>query len=152
IFKTYTIIIIKQYLIPKSKYKEYVSSVIFGAIVNLIINFLLISPLGALGAVIGTIIAELVVAAYQTIVVRKELEIVNYFKMNIVFILNGLFMLLIIRKIDVYLTMNFVSLSIEILLEAFIYLILSIGYLYILKDEIIMRYANKIKLSVKNLL
>lgn len=152
IFKAWASVIRTQYLIPTSRDKEYVSSVIFGAIVNLIINFLLISSLGALGAVIGTIIAEFVVAAYQTIVVRKELEIVNYFKMNIVFILNGLIMLLIIRKIDVYLTINFLSLAIEILLGAFIYLILSIGYLYILKDEIIMRYANKIKLSVKNLL
>ena len=46
-------------LIPSEKDKEYLSSVIGGAVVNLIANTLLISKIGAIGATIGTILAEI---------------------------------------------------------------------------------------------
>lgn len=53
------------YLIPFKLESIYIRSVAFGAAVNFALNLILITPLGASGAVIATLVAELVVCAYQ---------------------------------------------------------------------------------------
>lgn len=73
-------IIRTQYLIPAEKDKIYIVSVIIGALLNLLANFILIPFFGSLGACIGTIIAEISVMLYQTIKVRHELNIKSIIK------------------------------------------------------------------------
>lgn len=75
-----------QYLIPMEKDKIYVFSVLIGAILNLVVNFLLIPFVGAMGACIGTLVSEISVMAFQTAFVSKYVKIskiflpwVNYF-------------------------------------------------------------------------
>lgn len=70
-----------QYLIPTKKDKIYVASTIIGAIINFFCNIILIPIYGAYGACVGTIVAEFVVAIYQAICVRKELELIRYTKL-----------------------------------------------------------------------
>ncbi len=53
------------YLIPFKLEHIYLRSVALGAAANLVLNLLLITPLGASGAVIATLCAEIVVCAYQ---------------------------------------------------------------------------------------
>ena len=67
-----------QYLIPMRFDKIYVTSTLGGAVVNLILNLLLISKFGAYGACVGTIAAEYFVMIYQTIKVKSELDIKKY--------------------------------------------------------------------------
>ena len=62
-----------QILIPMGKEKYVLYSEIAGATVNLIINGILIPRLGAFGAAIGTVSAELVALMYQMWVLRKDL-------------------------------------------------------------------------------
>lgn len=69
-----------QYLIPRSDDGIYVGSTLGAAVVNLCLNIVLIPPLGAIGACVGTLGAELFIVAFQTIAVRKELEVGKYFK------------------------------------------------------------------------
>lgn len=71
-----------QILIPLGKEMVVTFSEIAGAVVNLIVNLLLIPGLGALGAAIGTIIAESVVLLVQSLFAKeivpflwKEIEI-----------------------------------------------------------------------------
>ena len=64
-----------NYLIPKGKDKIYVTSTILGAVINLILNMLLIPRLDYFGACIGTIAAEFAVMIYQLLSIRKELGI-----------------------------------------------------------------------------
>ena len=45
-----------QYLIPNHKEKIFIESVFCGAGVNFVVNWFFISRLGALGAVIGTLV------------------------------------------------------------------------------------------------
>ena len=61
-----------QMLVPMGKEKVVLHSTIAGAVVDLIINIALIPILGATGAALGTVIAELVVWIYQGIYMRKE--------------------------------------------------------------------------------
>ena len=64
-----------QYLIPMGKDKIYVWSVVLGALLNLIVNLMLIPVVGSYGACIGTIVAEIAVMLFQTICVWKEISL-----------------------------------------------------------------------------
>lgn len=63
-----------QYLIPLKMEKVFTNSVIIGAIVNLICNCILIPKYGAMGAVIGTLLAELVSCAWQFMYIEKTIR------------------------------------------------------------------------------
>lgn len=59
-------------LIPLNKQVIYTGSIMLGAVANLLINFILIPKWMAIGASIGTIIAEIIVGGIQqTVVIRK---------------------------------------------------------------------------------
>lgn len=75
IFISWANVIRTQYLIPNKKDKIYIVSVFLGAIVNVIINLILIPKLMSIGAAIGTICAEFSVCAYQTYKIKNELNI-----------------------------------------------------------------------------
>ena len=64
-----------QYLIPMGKDKIYVWSAVLGALLNLIVNLMLIPVVGSYGACIGTIVAEIAVMLFQTICVWKEISL-----------------------------------------------------------------------------
>ncbi len=62
-----------QVLVPLGLEKYVLYSEIAGAVIDLILNWLLIPKLGASGAAIGTLVAEIVVFIVQWIVLRKRL-------------------------------------------------------------------------------
>ena len=91
-FISFANVIRTQYLIPNERDKDYLISVISGAVVNLIINWLLIPVLGAYGAMIGTIVAEITVCLIQAFSVRKNLPLNEYIKSFVIFIGFGIIM------------------------------------------------------------
>lgn len=125
IFQAWASIIRMQYLLPNSHDKIYVVSVILGAFINLIINILLIPSFQAIGAVIGTIVAEFVVASLQTVYCFKYLPIIKYLKSTFYYIVIGFLMLLIILFIKQYMIYNFLSLIICIVVGGLFYVVLS---------------------------
>ena len=62
-----------QLLVPTGRETVVMYSTIVGAVVDLIVNLILIPPLKATGAAIGTLIAELAVLAVQYAVLRKDI-------------------------------------------------------------------------------
>lgn len=117
-----------QYLIPFHHDSVYVWSVILGAITNFALNLLLIKQFGAMGAVIGTIAAELVVAIIQTIKSKQELPISKMITRSIPFLIFGLVMIIIVRIISTFSINIYVRLTIEILIGTIVYLIPSLVY------------------------
>lgn len=73
----------KQYLLPTGRQKVYTASVVVGAIVNFVLNALLIPRYNAFGASIGTVVAETCVTLVQAIGVRKELPSGRYLMLSI---------------------------------------------------------------------
>ena len=71
-------VIRSQYVIPKGKDKIYIITVVTGAVINLIVNALLIPRIGAMGAVMGTICAESSIPIVQFIILHKD---INYSKL-----------------------------------------------------------------------
>ena len=62
-----------QWVLPQGRDEIFVKSVCTGAVVNLIVNTLLIPRMQAMGAVAGTLMAEGTVPLVQWIILRKEL-------------------------------------------------------------------------------
>lgn len=122
LFQGWANVIRTQYLIPAEKDAIYVQSAWLGAIVNLIINALLIPHFKALGAAIGTVCAECAVASYQTYRIRRELPILNYLKQCIYYVVPSIFMIIAIKMISNCLKVNSVILLIaEIVIGGIIY-------------------------------
>jgi Membrane protein involved in the export of O-antigen and teichoic acid len=134
-----------QYLVPRKKDKEYIISVFIGAIINVILNCMLIPQYGAIGAAIGTLIAEFLVAITQTIFLRKELPIFSYVKSWTPQLIIGFIMCLVVRFIGNIMGESIISLIIQIAVGGIIYIITTVVYLYITKSELL-SYIKSIKL------
>ena len=90
----------QSYLIPTKSEKIYVVSVICGAAVNLIVNLILIPRYEAIGAVLGTVVAEAVVTIIQIIWIQKETNICDFYKEGVVLVGAGAIMFICVRLVS----------------------------------------------------
>ena len=125
-----------QYLIPNHKEKIFIESVFCGAVVNFIVNWILIVRLGALGAVIGTMVAELVSCIWQYAKMNKYISCLGSIFKSMIYIVFGVVMFVAVRIVSRWFDGGIVGLFFEILTGAMIYLAMCIGYWKITKNEI----------------
>ena len=90
-----------QVVLPQGRDTVFVKSVCCGAAVNLAANALLIPGMKSMGAVIGTLLAEMTVPVVQYLILRKdrELDYPKYLKYTGVYAAIGLVMLLAVKGI-----------------------------------------------------
>lgn len=117
-----------QYLIPNKHDNIYIYSAIIGAVVNLVINGLLIPIYAATGAAIGTIAAEFCVLFYQLYSIRKELNLKEYAKYESVFALIGIIMVVVINILPES-DNDAVNLAAKIITGEFVYVVIAFFYL-----------------------
>jgi len=130
-FVSWANVIRTQYLIPLHNDKIYIVSVWLGASVNLILNAVLIPKCGALGAVVGTVLAEGTVAIYQTLRVAKELPIGIYIKNGLYYLLAGFVMFIIVRIVGSQGEGGLKTLVLEVIFGVVTYAVLCIPYIII---------------------
>ena len=99
IFLAVANVIRTQYLIPYKHDKFYIVSVIVGAMINLIVNCILIPKLGAKGAAIGTLIAETSVCLVQLILIRNMIEIKMALFKSLYYVFIGIIVYLILLRL-----------------------------------------------------
>ncbi len=145
LFITWASVIRSQYLIPFKKDKVYIYSTIIGASLNLVINIILIPRYQAIGACIGTVVAEFSVLFVQMIGVRKSHPIFKNFIFNIPILLIGTIMMVFVRFMSGYMSISAVSLIIQIISGGIIYIFLVSLYLIIKKDEFIKYLLDMLK-------
>lgn len=130
-----------QYLLPTKKQKKFTISVTVGAIINFLVNILLIGKYGAIGASIGTVIAETCVTIAQFIFIRKEFDIKDIFKSSIKYLISAIVMFVFCNIIQNLIDNDLYSIIIQVCVGGVIY----ITCLLILKDEFIYSILNGIK-------
>lgn len=136
IFIAWANVIRMQYLIPYKKDEIYVKSVIYGAIINVIMNIVLIPKYASMGAAFGLLISEATVCIYQSYRTRQELPEKQLLFKTIPFVLNGIIMYGIVVNIPIIHGL-FVTLVIKVIIGAIIYLILTgMYYLFYLKKNL----------------
>lgn len=121
-----------QYLIPIGNDKVYVASTMGGAIINLILNLLLIPRFGVYGACVGTIAAEWFVMIYQSVMTRHQLEMKRYFCLFVEYLVKSLFIIFVAYILTFYLSNVYLRFIIQVLI--IIILVIVIYHHYIIYD------------------
>ncbi len=96
IFISWSSVLGTMYLLPLNRMKVYTLSVGMGAIVSIVLNFVLIPALGVYGATISTVIAEITVVAYQYWEIRKEFPLFTLTSGIWKYFLSGLIMFIVV--------------------------------------------------------
>ncbi|WP_163182667.1 flippase [Neobacillus sedimentimangrovi] len=122
-------VIRSQYLIPSKKDKIFITSAILGAISNFSINLIFIPRFGAIGAAIGTVIAEFIVCFYQLFSVRKSFSYFKYFKYELFFLFSGVLMYLTIKYTPEF-SNDFITLFIQIMVGTVVYITITGWYIF----------------------
>lgn len=133
-----------QYLLPTKKQKEYTISVVVGAIVNLVLNYIFIPKLMSVGAAIGTVIAELSVTIIQLFYIRKEFKFKDIIKGIFKYFISGITMFIIILVINKFLLMQYTNVVIRMGIDVIVGGLLYFFILVILKDEFTLSLINKL--------
>ena len=127
-----------QYLIPLKLDDIYIKSAILGAIVNFIINAIMIPKFNSIGAAIGTVFAEIIVSMYQFYKVRNKVHLKKYIPELIYFIVSGYFMSFIIKLLPKQ-NNNVITLIMDIVIGGIVYIIFTIIYFFIKKTIVIFK-------------
>lgn len=132
-------VIRNQFLLPTGRDNEYMLAFLIGVGINTVSNSILIPHYGARGAILATLLAELVMSAVQMWLVRKELNCVRMIGTTIPYFLVGLIMLLGVRMIaGIVHGSLFLQMCVEITCGVVIFVVLSLAYERISKKQIIM--------------
>ena len=98
------------------------TSTMVGAILNLIINWMLIPKYQANGAAFGTIVAEFSVMLVQMVAVKNELPMRKYIMSYSPILIIGLIMAVLVDRIGIKLGVSVSTLAIQILAGGFFFL------------------------------
>lgn len=131
-----------QILYPLGKENIVIYSTLGGAIVNLILNLLLIPTYSAIGAGISTFAAELAVLAIQIIAGKKYIPVSMFNKTNSKYLIATIFMTLIILPIIYFVNNVWLQLILATTIGATVYGLILIHS----KDDIvlgILKYITK---------
>lgn len=139
-----------QYLIPNKRDSIYLTSTMVGAILNLIINWMLIPKYQANGAAFGTIVAEFSVMLVQMVAVKNELPMRKYIMSYSPILIIGLIMVVLVDRIGTKLGVSVSTLAIQILAGGFFFCIATIAYLRISNDEMWRLGVDSIKKRKKS--
>jgi O-antigen/teichoic acid export membrane protein len=135
-FTAFANVLRTQYLIPKHYDKVFIYSLIIGAIVNIVMNYLMIPHFGAMGAVIGTICAEITVCLIQVGAVRSKIPVAEYLFNALPYAGMGIMMAALVFYIGQNMSQNVITLICQIVVGTIIYLVFTCLYLSLSKDEL----------------
>lgn len=136
VFIAWANIIRTQYLIPMHRDSVYLFSTIFGAVINLLINIVLIPKYHANGAAIGTIAAEFTVMIVQMIAVAKILPVYKYVLSYVPIIVIGFIMNVIVSYLGMIMDTSVVTLLVQVSVGGLFFILAVLCFLKITKDEL----------------
>lgn len=124
-----------QCVIPLKKDKIFVQATIVGAFLNFVINCILIPDYGAIGAAVGTVVAEASVTLYQYIKIHYITKSLHIFKDNFEFLISSILMGMIIKLINFLPIKDWLVILIQIVIGALVYGYFNFIYFYKFKNE-----------------
>ncbi len=130
-----------QYLVATKKQKEYTITVIIGATLNLILNFILIPNLKSIGAAIASLIAETIVLISQYLFIRKEIRLRSIIASNYKFFFAGLIMFCLVGLLNYTNMSGIIYTVIQIVFGTVVYVLT----LILFKEENLMEIIEKLK-------
>lgn len=130
------------YLIHTGQQKPFTTSVIIGAFINVILNFILINIFGTIGAAISSVIAEVSILLFHFKYIKKAYKISDIFKVSTKPIISGIIMFAVVFPISLLLKPSIINTGILTIIGAVVYTLC----LYILKYELLL---NTLEIGLK---
>lgn len=130
-----------QFLLPTKQQNKYTLSVVIGAIINFILNLILIKNFASIGASIATVIAELAVTTTQFILIRKEVKALDVLRISYKYIIAAIIMFICSNSIGWLISNKLLSVFVQISISVIIYF----GVLFVLKDKMILEGLTILK-------
>ena len=134
-----------QYLIPTKRQNVFTKTVIYGAITNFALNYILIPKFQSYGAAIASVIAETVIAIVQLVIVRNELSLWKVIKSGWHYYIAGGIMAIVLLLVKVHLSTSIISTIILVCIGAGTYFLV----LLIMRDQFF--FDNVISIGKKML-
>ena len=131
-----------QLLVPLNKTKEFTISVTSGAIINFILNLVLIKRVGATGACISTIISEFTVTSVQFYLIKDFIKAKELIKPVLLFIPTATVMYIFVRIVGRSMGAGIVTNIIQGIVGVISYFIIIEGLYRILKKQSIITYMK----------
>ena len=134
-----------QYLLATKRQKEFTISVVCGAFVNAILNYLLIGKLKSLGACIGTVFAELTVTCVQLYYIKNNFNIIKILKSSLKYLISAVCIFIISMLVAYFIDYALLSICLQVIIGAIIYVLI----LVVTKDIVLMEITDKIMRRIK---
>lgn len=132
------------YIVPNDKQNNLSYFYILSTILNVVLNYFLISKYGAMGAIISSIIAELLVCVGCLVLSRKVISLKKMFMIGWKYVAASILMLFVITIYSKYTSPSFTDLVLEIMFGALTYII----FLLILKDKFMIEVIEYLQRSI----
>jgi O-antigen/teichoic acid export membrane protein len=145
IFIAWSQVIRYQYLLPNHKDNACSVILLLGALINIIINAVLIFPLGAMGAVIGTVFAEFSVMVMQNFYVHKSFKMKESVSSCIPFLFIATAMFYIVRFIERIMPAGVVTCLLQVIVGGLFFIVLSFIILKMQKDPLLNMILNNLR-------
>lgn len=133
-----------QLLVPLNRTKQFTISVTSGAIINFVLNLVMIKNFGATGACISTIIAEFTVTLVQFYFVRDFIKVKELIKPVLLFIPSAIVMFIAVRIVGNFMRVGLLTNIVQGLVGAFTYFIIVEIFYRIFKKQSIVTYVKSI--------
>lgn len=135
-----------QVMLPMQKEKQFTISVSVGAIVNFILNMLLINKFQASGTTLASIVAEFAVTGMQIYFLKNFINITEIIKTIIKPMIGSIFMFIVLKIIIPMFNIGFIWTLIEVIIGAIVYTVI----MYLFKDKFLMEGITLLKTKFKN--
>lgn len=133
-----------QLLVPLNKTKEFTISVTSGAIINFVLNLVLIKNFGATGACISTIIAEFTVTSVQFYLLKDFIKAEELIKPVLLFIPASIVMYIFVRIIGNSMGAGILTNIVQGMVGVITYFIIIEGFYRVFKKQGIVTYVKDI--------
>ena len=145
LIKSVSLVMRNAYLIPNRYDRQYIWSVVFGAVCNLIANIILIPLFGAVGASLGTLIAEAAACMWQVVFISRKLPIWGSLAKSLWYVFFGCAMFFAVLSVESAVNMAPVwKLIVEIAIGGAVFCLLCLTYWKISGNPILSIYtANR---------
>ena len=134
-----------QYLIPTQREKLCTIIVWSGSLINLLLNIVFIPKLYAMGAVIASVVSELITVGIYFYFIRKELSIKKIMTSSVKYWCAGLVMLAVVMLLALRMGPSIINTIIMVAAGAIVYG----GILIIIKDEMVMETLDSVARKFK---
>ena len=120
-----------QYLLPTKRENQYNIAVVCGAVINFLLNILLIKYYQALGAAIASVIAESLISVLMIWFIRNEIAPIIIIKSSVHYVLAGIVMAMVLTVENVFFAASIINSFIMICTGMIVYFIV----LALLRDD-----------------